>query len=161
MPAAPLRSRTGHFLPRIPEYIRYGQPFCPGHPVVAEEGYLDDQREDHPGARSYETNRDVKWICRVLQRMEARDEEFEGRPPGRSRGGGPRGGSRRSALAGRRGGGGAVTDDRRGNMNDGNKGKSVARSVSARRASTGTGSSHREADYTFALANDDGSVTRR
>ncbi|KAF5037543.1 hypothetical protein DSECCO2_563570 [anaerobic digester metagenome] len=41
-------------------------------------------------------------------------------------------------------------------MNDGNKGKSVARSVSARRASTGTGSSHREADYTFALANDDG-----
>ena len=33
--------------------------------------------------------------------------------------------------------------------------RSVARSVSARRASTGTGSSHREADYIFALANDD------
>ena len=27
----------------------------------------------------YETNRDVKWICRALQRMEAQDEEFEGR----------------------------------------------------------------------------------
>jgi hypothetical protein len=27
----------------------------------------------------YETNRDVKWICKMLQRMEARDEEFEGR----------------------------------------------------------------------------------
>ena len=27
----------------------------------------------------YETNRDVKWICRVLERMEARDECFEGR----------------------------------------------------------------------------------
>jgi hypothetical protein len=25
----------------------------------------------------YETNRDVKWICRMLQRMEAQDEEFE------------------------------------------------------------------------------------
>jgi len=27
----------------------------------------------------YETNRDVKWICDALQRMEARDEDFEGR----------------------------------------------------------------------------------
>ena len=27
----------------------------------------------------YETNRDVKWICKMLQRMEARDEDFEGR----------------------------------------------------------------------------------
>ena len=27
----------------------------------------------------YETNRDVKWICRTLQRMEAPDEEFEAR----------------------------------------------------------------------------------
>ena len=27
----------------------------------------------------YETNRDVKWICRALQRMEAQDEEFEAR----------------------------------------------------------------------------------
>jgi len=27
----------------------------------------------------YETNRDVKWICRALERMEARDEDFEGR----------------------------------------------------------------------------------
>ena len=25
----------------------------------------------------YETNRDVKWICRTLARMEARDEAFE------------------------------------------------------------------------------------
>ena len=27
----------------------------------------------------YETNRDVKWICRALARMEAQDEEFEAR----------------------------------------------------------------------------------
>ena len=27
----------------------------------------------------YETNRDVKWICKMLQRMGARDEEFEAR----------------------------------------------------------------------------------
>ncbi len=27
----------------------------------------------------YETNRDVKWICRALQRMEAQNEEFEAR----------------------------------------------------------------------------------
>ena len=27
----------------------------------------------------YETNRDVKWICRALQRMEAQDEELESR----------------------------------------------------------------------------------
>ncbi len=27
----------------------------------------------------YETNRDVKWICKSLQRMEAQDEEFEAR----------------------------------------------------------------------------------
>ncbi len=27
----------------------------------------------------YETNRDVKWICRALRRMETQDEEFEAR----------------------------------------------------------------------------------
>ncbi|MCK9306867.1 MAG: hypothetical protein M0P17_05005 [Methanoculleus sp.] len=27
----------------------------------------------------YETNRDVKWICKTLARMETQDEEFEGR----------------------------------------------------------------------------------
>jgi hypothetical protein len=27
----------------------------------------------------YETNRDVKWICKMLARMEAQDEEFEAR----------------------------------------------------------------------------------
>jgi chromosome segregation ATPase len=26
-----------------------------------------------------ETNRDVKWICRTLQKMEERDKEMEGR----------------------------------------------------------------------------------
>jgi len=35
----------------------------------------------------YETNRDVKWICDALQRMEARDG-FESRPPGRWKDGG-------------------------------------------------------------------------
>ena len=27
----------------------------------------------------YETNRDVKWICKMLQRMEAQDLDFEAR----------------------------------------------------------------------------------
>ncbi len=27
----------------------------------------------------YETNRDVKWICKVLQQMERCDEDFEAR----------------------------------------------------------------------------------
>ena len=27
----------------------------------------------------YETNRDVKWICKTLRRMEAQDEKFEAR----------------------------------------------------------------------------------
>ncbi len=27
----------------------------------------------------YETNRDVKWICRMLRQMEAQDEECESR----------------------------------------------------------------------------------
>ncbi len=27
----------------------------------------------------YETNRDVKWICKTLQRMERCDEDFEAR----------------------------------------------------------------------------------
>jgi len=27
----------------------------------------------------YETNRDVKWICKALARMEAQDEDFESR----------------------------------------------------------------------------------
>lgn len=44
---------------------------------VHQEAYQDDRREDHPGARSYETNRDVKWICRTLARMEAQDRAFE------------------------------------------------------------------------------------
>ena len=47
--------------------------------MALREGYRDDRRKDHPGARSYETNRDVKWICRMLARMEAQDEEFESR----------------------------------------------------------------------------------
>jgi hypothetical protein len=45
--------------------------------MALREGYRDDRRKDHPGARSYETNRDVKWICQMLARMEAQDEEFE------------------------------------------------------------------------------------
>ena len=47
--------------------------------MALREGYRDDRRKDHPGARSYETNRDVKWICQMLARMEAQDEEFESR----------------------------------------------------------------------------------
>jgi len=39
----------------------------------------DNRGEDYPGARSYETNRDVKWICRTLARMERCDEDFEAR----------------------------------------------------------------------------------
>ena len=57
----------------------YGQPFSLRRPTVLQEGYPDDQRKDHQRARSYETNRDVKWICRTLRRREAQDEEFEAR----------------------------------------------------------------------------------
>ena len=49
---------------------------APYHPP---EGYQDERGKDHPGDRSYETNRDVKWICRALARMEAQDEDFEAR----------------------------------------------------------------------------------
>ena len=49
----------------------------------------------------YETNRDVKWICRALQRMEAQDEAFEARIRAlegwRRRRRASNGGSRRSA----------------------------------------------------------------
>ena len=62
---------------RIPVYILYGQSFGVRWHIVLREGYQDDRRKDHPGARSYETNRDVKWICQMLARMEAQDEEFE------------------------------------------------------------------------------------
>jgi len=47
--------------------------------IIHREGYLDDRREDHPGAWSYETEPDVKWICKMLQRMEAQGEDFESR----------------------------------------------------------------------------------
>ena len=63
----------------IRRYNLYGQAFSLRHPTVPREGYQDDQREDHPGTRSYETNRDVKWICKVLQQMERCDEDFEAR----------------------------------------------------------------------------------
>ena len=60
-------------------YNPYGQAFPLQHPIALREDYQDDRGEDHEGARSYETNRDVKWICRTLQRMEAQDEDFESR----------------------------------------------------------------------------------
>ena len=63
----------------IHRYNPYGQAFSLRHPTVPREGYPDDRGEDHPGARSYETNRDVKWICKTLQRMEAQDEAFGSR----------------------------------------------------------------------------------
>jgi hypothetical protein len=67
----------------------------------------------------YETNRDVKWICKMLQRMEAQGEEFEARiralerlPGGEGRGGtksfhDQRRGRRGRRRGRRRGGGGA------------------------------------------------------
>lgn len=53
--------------------MRYGQAFGLLHRSLHQEGYQDDRGEDHPGARFYETNRDVKWICKMLQRMEEWD----------------------------------------------------------------------------------------
>lgn len=87
-----LSDQTRNAPPIFPAHNPYGQAFSPGRPTVLQECYLDDRGEDHPGARFYETNRDVKWICRALQRMEAQDEEFE---------------TRIRALEGWRGGGGA------------------------------------------------------
>ncbi len=66
-------------MPDISAHNLYGQAFSLPHPIVHQEAYLDDRGKDHPGTRSYETNRDVKWICRTLQRMEAQDGEFEAR----------------------------------------------------------------------------------
>jgi len=62
-----------------PRNNRYGQDFWVHRRSVFQESYLGDQRENRPGAWFYETNRDVKWICKALQRMEARGEDFEGR----------------------------------------------------------------------------------
>jgi len=67
------------FSTEISVYSSYGQAFSLPRPIVHQEAYLDDRGEDHPGTRSYETNRDVKWICRALQRMEAQDLDFEAR----------------------------------------------------------------------------------
>ena len=67
------------FSTEISVYSSYGQAFSLPRPIVHQEAYLDDRGEDHPGTRSYETNRDVKWICKMLQRMEAQDEEFGSR----------------------------------------------------------------------------------
>jgi len=70
----------------------------------------------------YETNRDVKWICRMLRQMEAQDEEFESRLRALERLSGGEGGGRTPALdderRGRwgrgRGGGGDRAGARRG-----------------------------------------------
>ena len=72
-----LSDQTRNAPPIFYAHNPYGQAFSPGRPTVLQEGYLDDRGEDHPGARFYETNRDVKWICKTLARMEAQDEEFE------------------------------------------------------------------------------------
>jgi len=74
-----LSDQTRNAPPIFPAHNPYGQAFSPGRPTVLQECYLDDRGEDHPGARFYETNRDVKWICRALQRMEAQDLDFEAR----------------------------------------------------------------------------------
>ena len=56
-------------------YNPYGQAFSLDI-LALREDYQDDL-EKTTRLRSYETNRDVKWICRTLQRMEAQDEDFE------------------------------------------------------------------------------------
>ena len=52
--------------------------FVPG--ILSSPG-RDTRMTDEKTTRElvYETNRDVKWICRALQRMEAQDEDFEAR----------------------------------------------------------------------------------
>ncbi len=62
----------------IPEYKRYGNSFSFWRLIFPQEAY---RMAGEKTAREliYETNRDVKWICRALTRMEARDEDFEGR----------------------------------------------------------------------------------
>jgi len=70
----------------------------------------------------YETNRDVKWICKTLARMEAQDEEFEARLRALERlsGGESRGGAEgfdgecRGGRGRGRGGGGDCAGARRG-----------------------------------------------
>jgi len=74
------RGRVAWETPFLSRVLRY--PLHLGvlrRSIIHREGYLDDRREDHPGARSYETEPDVKWICKMLQRMEAQGEDFESR----------------------------------------------------------------------------------
>jgi len=51
-------------------------PFCV---VVSSRRVTRMTEEKTTRELVYETNRDVKWICKMLQRMEAQDEEFEAR----------------------------------------------------------------------------------
>jgi hypothetical protein len=64
-------------LARIHQYILYRMAFRFSRPILPQEGTMTTEKTTRELV--YETNRDVKWICRTLQRMEARDEDFEAR----------------------------------------------------------------------------------
>ena len=63
---------------RIPDIILTVRLF--EFPILFPSGKVTRMTEEKTTRELvYETNRDVKWICRALQRMEAQDEDFEAR----------------------------------------------------------------------------------
>jgi len=84
-----------HRFPGISRTLRFSLLRSPN---VRREGYRDDRREDRPGARSYETNRDVKWICKTGRAAGCERNELE-KPSGFESGAGaPSGTTFRSAT---------------------------------------------------------------
>ncbi len=98
---------------RIPDIILTVRLF--EFPILFPSGKVTRMTEEKTTRELvYETNRDVKWICRALARMEAQDLDFEARIQALERlsgGEGRRGaaaldGQRRGRRGRRRGGGG-------------------------------------------------------
>ncbi len=73
-PGLPCRYRSFDHITGIGEQFAFTRT---SRSMPAREGYQDGRGEDRPGVWSYETNLDVKWICKTLQRMERCDEDCE------------------------------------------------------------------------------------
>ncbi len=74
----PVAAGQAFFLPRFLHIVLTVSLFP--FPVLLSSGRVTEMTEEKTTRELvYETNRDVKWICRTLRRMEAQDEEFEAR----------------------------------------------------------------------------------
>jgi len=74
----PVAAGQVFFLPRFLHIVLTVRLFLFGV-VVFTRRVMGMTEEKTTRELVYETNRDVKWICRMLARMEAQDEEFESR----------------------------------------------------------------------------------